>query len=219
MSKLRFHLPALLAIATLAWALPAVAEEVVAEPGNAVAASALALPAAALPAAMPSAEGSLIERTGAIAANVAANVVEGVGKTIGRTGEIAGGLVDGVGKTIDRAIELVGIPYKRGGTSPETGFDCSGFVSHVFQEGVGLVLPHNARAMSKSGEVVRKEQLQPGDLVFFNTMRRTFSHVGIYLGGNRFIHAPHTGGDVRVENLGSRYWLARFNGARRIAIE
>jgi cell wall-associated NlpC family hydrolase len=138
---------------------------------------------------------------------------------IERTGDVAATLVDGIGKTIGHAIDLVGIRYKRGGLSPETGFDCSGFVSHVFQEGLGLVLPHNARAQSRSGDVVRKDQLQPGDLVFFNTMRRAFSHVGIYLGDNRFIHAPAPGGEVRVEDLRSRYWLARFNGARRVNAE
>jgi cell wall-associated NlpC family hydrolase len=138
---------------------------------------------------------------------------------IERTGDVAATVVDGIGKTIGRAIDLVGIRYKRGGLSPETGFDCSGFVSHVFHEGVGLVLPHSAKAMSRSGDVVRKGELQPGDLVFFNTMRRAFSHVGIYLGENRFIHAPAPGGEVRVEDMRSRYWLARFNGARRVNVE
>jgi cell wall-associated NlpC family hydrolase len=73
--------------------------------------------------------------------------------------------------------------------------------------------------MSRSGDAVRKNELQPGDLVFFNTMRRAFSHVGIYLGENRFIHAPAPGGEVRVEDMRERYWLARFNGARRISVE
>jgi cell wall-associated NlpC family hydrolase len=117
---------------------------------------------------------------------------------------------------IDQAMDLLGIPYRRGGSSPESGFDCSGFVSHVFREGLGLVLPRSSKEMSKSGEAVSKEQLRPGDLVFFNTMRTAFSHVGIYLGDNQFVHAPRSGGRVRVEDLRDGYWIKRFNGARRI---
>ncbi|OHC63632.1 MAG: hypothetical protein A2045_07925 [Rhodocyclales bacterium GWA2_65_20] len=117
------------------------------------------------------------------------------------------------------ALDLIGIRYRRGGTSPETGFDCSGFVGHVFKEGLGLYLPHSARQISAAGEAVAKSELQPGDLVFFNTMRRAFSHVGIYLGDNKFVHAPRTGGTVRVEDMSESYWRKRFNGARRIAAE
>ncbi len=159
------------------------------------------LPVDASPALVGPVEPSLIERTG----DIATNVVDGVNKTLGQT--------------IDRAIDYVGIRYRRGGQSPETGFDCSGFVSHVFREAVGLILPHNAKAMSHSGDMVRKSELQPGDLVFFNTMRRAFSHVGIYLGDNRFIHAPAPGGEVRVEDMRSSYWVAHFNGARRVNVE
>jgi cell wall-associated NlpC family hydrolase len=124
-----------------------------------------------------------------------------------------------VEETLDSALELIGIRYRRGGTTPEKGFDCSGFVSHVFQEGLGLYLPHSARAMSHSGEKVTRKELQPGDLVFFNTMRHAFSHVGIYLGDNLFVHAPRTGGRVRIEDMSERYWVKRFNGARRIAAQ
>lgn len=122
----------------------------------------------------------------------------------------------GAGEAVARALDLVGIRYRRGGTLPETGFDCSGFVGYVFREGIGLVLPRTSREISKSGEVVRKSELQPGDLVFFNTMRRGFSHVGIYLGDNFFVHAPASGGEVRVENMNAAYWGKRYNGARRI---
>ena len=119
--------------------------------------------------------------------------------------------------TLDKALDLLGVRYRWGGTRPETGFDCSGFVAHVFREGIGLDLPRSARAMSRSGEPVGKNELQPGDLVFFNTIRRrAFSHVGIYLGDNLFVHAPHRGASVRVEDMSARYWLKRFNGARRI---
>ncbi len=118
--------------------------------------------------------------------------------------------------TIDQAMDLLGIRYRKGGSTPESGFDCSGFVSHVFREGVGLILPRTSREMSKAGEEIKKEELRPGDLVFFNTMRRTFSHVGIYLGDNQFVHAPRAGGRVRVEDMRESYWKNRFNGARRV---
>jgi cell wall-associated NlpC family hydrolase len=117
---------------------------------------------------------------------------------------------------IDQALDLLGIRYRRGGSSPESGFDCSGFVNHVFREGLGLMLPRSSKEMSKSGEFVAKDELRPGDLVFFNTMRSAFSHVGIYLGDNQFVHAPRAGGRVRIEDLRESYWIKRFNGARRI---
>lgn len=123
----------------------------------------------------------------------------------------------GAQDAIDSALDLLGIRYRRGGSSPEAGFDCSGFVSHVFREGLGLVLPRSSKEMSKSGEVVNRDELKPGDLVFFNTMRSAFSHVGIYLGDNQFVHAPRTGGRVRIEDLRDTYWLKRFNGARRVS--
>lgn len=118
---------------------------------------------------------------------------------------------------IDQAMDLLGIRYRRGGSSPEAGFDCSGFVSHVFREGLGLILPRSSREMSRSGQEVSREELRPGDLVFFNTMRHAFSHVGIYLGDNQFVHAPRTGGRVRIEDLTQSYWMRRFNGARRVS--
>jgi cell wall-associated NlpC family hydrolase len=120
---------------------------------------------------------------------------------------------------LDQATDLLGMPYKWGGSNPGLGFDCSGFVTHVFQMGLGLTLPRTAKAMSKEGQVVTKDDLQPGDLVFFNTMRRAFSHVGIYLGNNQFIHAPRSGEQVRVDNLYDNYWIRHFNGARRVSPE
>lgn len=124
--------------------------------------------------------------------------------------------VGGAQATLDQALEYLGIRYKRGGSSPETGFDCSGFVRYVFAETLGLELPHNAKAISQNGERVEKTELMPGDLVFFNTMRRAFSHVGIYLGNNQFIHAPRSGARVRIEDMTDRYWSRRYNGARRV---
>ena len=114
------------------------------------------------------------------------------------------------------ALSLTGINYKYGGTSPETGFDCSGFVRYVYQQATNLSLPHGAKAISQLGKSVSKSDLQPGDLVFFNTLKSTFSHVGIYVGNNRFIHSPSSGGGVRVDDMQTSYWSKRFNGAQRI---
>lgn len=118
---------------------------------------------------------------------------------------------------ITRALDLIGVRYRRGGNSAESGFDCSGFVGHVFRETLGMILPRTAREISQTGAQVEKGQLEPGDLVFFNTMRRAFSHVGIYLGDNRFVHAPRPGEQVRIADLRESYWVNRYNGARRVA--
>jgi len=115
-----------------------------------------------------------------------------------------------------QAMGLLGINYKRGGNEPENGLDCSGFVQYVYREAWGLTLPRTSVEISKVGKNIKIKDLQPGDLVFFNTLRRGFSHVGIYLGENKFIHSPSTGGQVRIENLDVRYWKKRYNGARRI---
>lgn len=120
--------------------------------------------------------------------------------------------------TIELAMGLLGIRYRLGGSKPESGFDCSGFVRYVFLKGLGIELPHSAREQSRSGEPIAKDELQPGDLVFFNTMRHAFSHVGIYLGENLFVHAPRRGSRVRIEDMSGRYWTKRFNGARRLAL-
>lgn len=114
------------------------------------------------------------------------------------------------------AISLSGIKYKFGGATPETGFDCSGFVRYVFQQAANLTLPHGARALSQLGQTVTQDNLQPGDLVFFNTLKSSFSHVGIYLGNNRFIHSPSPGQSVSIMSMNDSYWSKRFNGARRI---
>ncbi len=124
--------------------------------------------------------------------------------------------LDRVHSVIDQALGLIGIRYRRGGNSVETGFDCSGFVAHVFDSVAGLKLPRTTYEIARLGTDVAKGELKPGDLVFFNTMRRSFSHVGIYLGDQKFIHAPRTGRNIRVEDMSGPYWTARFNGARRI---
>lgn len=116
---------------------------------------------------------------------------------------------------IGGAMKVLGIHYRYGGRSPETGFDCSGMVGYVFKQALGMVLPSNAYAMSIAGQKIGTEELLPGDLVFYNTMRRPFSHVGIYIGNNKFVHAPSSGGGVHVADMGDHYWRPRFNGARR----
>jgi cell wall-associated NlpC family hydrolase len=117
------------------------------------------------------------------------------------------------------ALDFVGIRYRRGGGSVETGFDCSGFTRHVFAMSLGMVLPRRAdeQATAPGLVAVKRDDLQPGDLVFFHTLRRSFSHVGIYLGANRFIHAPRTGTSVRTEDMSFAYWAKRYDGARRLA--
>ncbi|MDR2837961.1 MAG: C40 family peptidase [Azonexus sp.] len=115
-----------------------------------------------------------------------------------------------------QGLKLVGVRYRFGGNDESSGLDCSGFVRLVFKDSIGRLLPRTAREMSEVGERIDSNELKPGDLVFFNTMRRAFSHVGIYLGDNHFLHAPRAGAEVRVENMDSSYWLKRYNGARRI---
>lgn len=118
-----------------------------------------------------------------------------------------------------RALSLLGVNYKFGGSSPDTGLDCSGMVRHVFRETIGMVLPRSSEEMSKASETIDATQLRPGDLVFFNTLRRTFSHVGIYIGNNQFVHSATRGGGVRIEQMNASYWSQRFNGARRVLTE
>ena len=114
------------------------------------------------------------------------------------------------------AMGFLGVPYLRGGTTVETGFDCSGFVRAMYQETIGLILPRSAAQQAAATQKIDRADLQPGDLVFFNTMRRAFSHVGIYVGDGKFIHSPKPGSEVRVEDMGIAYWKNRFDGARRV---
>ena len=118
-----------------------------------------------------------------------------------------------------QAMGLLGVPYRSGGTSEEKGFDCSGFVRYLYEKSVGLVLPRRAEEQAKVTEEISRSELKPGDLVFFNTLKRTFSHVGIYVGDGKFIHAPRPGKAVRVDDMREAYWQKRFNGARRVQID
>nr|WP_245916307.1 C40 family peptidase [Candidatus Pandoraea novymonadis] len=114
------------------------------------------------------------------------------------------------------ALQFIGVRYSYGGNTPESGLDCSGFVRYVFQNAASMMLPRRSEEMSRVGKRVARNELKPGDLVFFNTMRRSFSHVGIYIGGDKFVHSPSTGGKIRVENISQSYWMSRYNGARRV---
>jgi cell wall-associated NlpC family hydrolase len=136
--------------------------------------------------------------------------------TGGRAKAFLSGMAGKAGDVVVGALNMIGVRYRWGGSSPDSGLDCSGFVRYVFQDTLGMALPRRAEEMSRVGEKVRMADLKPGDLVFFNTMRRTFSHVGIYIGGNKFVHSPSTGSTIRVDDLDDGYWEKRFTGARRI---
>lgn len=130
--------------------------------------------------------------------------------------DAAGKVLSGAQDVTVYALSLIGVKYKFGGNTPESGLDCSGLVRYVFQEVTGVTLPRTSRDMSGVGDKIGVVDLLPGDLVFFNTRRFAYSHVGIYLGDNRFIHAPSRGGDVEIATMNAAYWKKRFNGARRL---
>ncbi|MDD2915586.1 MAG: C40 family peptidase [Gallionella sp.] len=115
------------------------------------------------------------------------------------------------------ALSLADTPYRYGGNSGEIGFDCSGFVQHVYQNTLGIKLPRTSAEMSRVGGEAEVSQLRPGDLVFFNTRKQPFSHVGIYVGEERFVHSPSSGKAIMVVSMREKYWRNRYNGARRIA--
>ncbi len=125
-------------------------------------------------------------------------------------------VVDRTSDLVVTALGFLGVPYRRGGNTAETGFDCSGFVRAMYNQAAGYLLPRRAEEQAAATQKIDRNDLKPGDLVFFNTMRRAFSHVGIYVGDGKFIHAPRTGAEVRVESMNGSYWQRRFNGARRV---
>lgn len=118
--------------------------------------------------------------------------------------------------TVLHALAYMDVAYRRGGTTAAQGFDCSGFVRHVVAQAHGVLLPRTASEQAQATQAIRRGDLHPGDLVFFNTLGARHSHVGIYLGEGRFIHAPRSGARVRVERIGLPYWSSRFDGARRV---
>ena len=151
------------------------------------------------------AEKRLFDRLEEVRVNVGERVSAGASHFAHRASEL-----------VVTAMGFLGVPYRRGGNSVETGFDCSGFVKAMFEQTVGLILPRRAEEQAAATQKIDRQELQPGDLVFFNTLRRTFSHVGIYIGDNKFIHSPRPGAQVRVDDMGQSYWTKRFDGARRV---
>jgi cell wall-associated NlpC family hydrolase len=151
------------------------------------------------------AEKRLVDRLEEVRVNVGERVSDGAHRVAHRASDL-----------VVTAMGFLGVPYRRGGSSVETGFDCSGFVKAMYEQTVGLILPRRANEQAAATQKIERGELQPGDLVFFNTLRRTFSHVGIYIGDNKFIHSPKPGAQVRVEDMGVPYWAARFDGARRV---
>jgi hypothetical protein len=117
------------------------------------------------------------------------------------------------------AMGYVGLPYTWGGGSFEDGFDCSAFVQAAFSRSLGLSLPRTATEQAHASQTIDRQDLQPGDLVFFNTLGHRFSHVGIYIGDGRFVHSPRSGAHIRLENFNGSYWQRRFTGARRVLTE
>lgn len=114
------------------------------------------------------------------------------------------------------AVSLADTPYRYGGNSSENGFDCSGFVGHVYRTQLNISLPRTSRDISRIGKPINQSELSPGDLVFYNTQHASFSHVGIYVGDGKFVHSPKSGDMVRTEQMQMRYWKTRFDGARRL---
>ncbi|NNU42874.1 C40 family peptidase [Ramlibacter montanisoli] len=151
------------------------------------------------------AEKRLVDRLEEVRVNVGERVHEGASRVAHRASDL-----------VVTAMGFLGVPYRRGGSSVETGFDCSGFVKAMYEQTVGLILPRRANEQAAATQKIDRKELQPGDLVFFNTLKRTFSHVGIYVGDNKFIHSPKPGAQVRVEDMGVPYWSTRFDGARRV---
>jgi cell wall-associated NlpC family hydrolase len=121
-------------------------------------------------------------------------------------------------EVVMQAMGTLGVRYAPGGISPSVGFDCSGLVVYAYLRASEHELPHTTYALSRTGVRINPHDLRPGDLVFYNTQRRPYSHVGIYIGGQRFIHAPSSGGKVRIDSMRQRYWLRRFDGARRVVL-
>lgn len=116
---------------------------------------------------------------------------------------------------ISNAMGFIGVAYRFGGTSP-TGFDCSGFMQYVFRKAFAVNLPRTSAAQASVGTYVSRSELRPGDMVFFRTHGSRISHVGMYIGNDRFIHAPRTGKRIEITSLSSKYWNARYATARRV---
>jgi cell wall-associated NlpC family hydrolase len=169
-------------------------------------------------------------KASAVASNAAAGddldkllMARGLLDRVQQAGSVATAKVENVasaaGEIVLSAMGFLGLPYKRGGNSFDTGFDCSGFVKALYAQTLGKVLPRTSAEQAAQTTTITKDELQPGDLVFFNTMRRAFSHVGIYVGEGKFIHSPKPGAQVRIESMNAGYWDKRYDGARRVEQE
>ena len=118
---------------------------------------------------------------------------------------------------IGNAMGLLGVAYRYGGTSASTGFDCSGFMQHIFKRAMGINLPRTSEEQARMGSSVSRSDLQPGDMVFFRTLGGgRISHVGLYIGNDRFIHAPRTGKNIEITSLSHKYWSSKYAFARRV---
>ena len=145
-------------------------------------------------------------------------VATGLSLSLGSTSAMAGD--DGFAqKLLGKAMQLIGVKYRFGGTNPETGLDCSGYVQYVYKSSVGVNLPRTAAEQARIGERVATSEVRPGDMVFFNTRGFNNSHVGIYVGNGMFVHAPNSRSKVRFDSLESGYWKTKFTGARRVPTE
>jgi cell wall-associated NlpC family hydrolase len=138
----------------------------------------------------------------------------GLSLTLGSTSAMAD---DGFAqKLLGKAMQLIGVKYRFGGTNPETGLDCSGYVQYVYKSSVGVNLPRTASEQARIGERIATSEVRPGDMVFFNTRGFNNSHVGIYVGNGMFVHAPNSRSRVRFDSLESGYWKTKFTGVRRV---
>ena len=145
------------------------------------------------------------------------NSADPIGSFLARSKNGAGLIAGDINHPLARqALTQLGIRYRWGGKSPETGFDCSGLVLYSAQQSLGLKLPPRSYDIALFGIDVPRNDLQVGDLVFFNTLGRRNSHVGVYLGDDQFVHSPSAGGVVRIEDMKQAYWTKRYNGARRL---
>ena len=143
-------------------------------------------------------------------------VATGLSLSLGSTSAMAGD--DGFAqKLLGKAMQLIGVKYRFGGTNPETGLDCSGYVQYVYKSSVGVNLPRTAAEQARIGERVATSEVRPGDMVFFNTRGFNNSHVGIYVGNGMFVHAPNSRSRVRFDSLESGYWKTKFTGVRRVS--
>jgi len=142
-------------------------------------------------------------------------IAPAVAPTPRNTTDSSGSLSADAMEVVLYALGLLNIDYRFGGANPESGLDCSGMVSYIYRQATGIRLPHNAAQIAQLGREIGREQLEPGDLVFFNTRNKPFSHVGIYIGDEKFVHAPATNGQIKVSSLKNRYFAVRYEGGRR----